>query len=751
MGIVSRIRSLFAAPSDTIKGYPTVTARVSKEEDRIGLTGAFSASLSTIATKFPYEFYTVIDNLSLIDPYVSKYIYSTIALGNAGHNLEIDTTSESQANQIIQVANDLAARCYPFAGGMDGLVNGLLSQLARSGGLCVEWVPDNALSRVERAFIIPMSTIKFRYDSKGNMVLCQDQGVIKSNSDFGLIPLNPVQTTFHAATARDGNPYPIPPALAALESCSVHRTISDKIKQWMDKVSALGILLAEVEPPPREPGETQQAYNNKATSYLSDIAESITDNMSSGIGVAYNNTKFSFNNTQASAQGAKDILQIILQGLFSGLSRHPIFFGWNFSTTESYAKVVYEEMMQGVVAFQHGVKRALEHGHRLNLALNGYGDVGVSVKFNAGGSLDEFRDAEAEYMRTQAVIAQIEPGVISTAEARQLLGHDDIKAGSGDFIAAFDNKTCRYHKVIKNQKKSWSGVSFNNLRYDEFDDTYETYINNKVDDANDNGIEDFISWLMLQGDVDQDTFVKGGSEKLINYIENEIDVPSVQAKAQTYLTEYWQESKTDKKLFGEQYDKTSKGLSDAEKLAIAYLIADVEPYQVGKYLSKSQLRVKQIENFLADYYQRHQSGDHGLLRAQLGDFFKGLSNTASELIAGQAFARAKTWASMYSLQEEGITEFVVDGPRDNRKCEYCWGMLDKVFSVEKEIKHIENIIDTQDPDIAKVGKDVSARFAGKDGLNRLLASSAKEIQYTGLASPPYHPRCRDYVVARRLK
>lgn len=748
MGITSRIKSLFAAPEMGKRGYPMVTARVSKEEDRLGIEGTFSASLSNIAAKFPYEFYTVIDNLSLIDPYISKYIYSTISLGNTGHSLEIDTASESEADKIIQIANDLAARCYPFAGGMDGLVNGLLSQLARSGGLCVEWVPDNALTRVERAFIVPMPTIKFKYDTKGNMILCQDQGIIQNDSTNGLVPLNPIQTTFHAATARDGNPYPVPPALSALESCSVHRTISDKIKQWMDKVSALGILLAEVEPPPREPGESQTAYNNKASSYLADIASSITNNMSSGIGVAYNNTKFSFNNTQASAQGAKDILQIILQGLFSGLSRHPIFFGWNFSTTESYAKVVYEEMMQGVITFQHGVKRAIEHGHRLNLALNGYGDVGVSVHFNSSGSLDEFRDAEAAYMNAQAILAQIEPGVISIAEARQMLGHDDVKAGAGEFIASFDNQKRQYTKIIKSRQKVWNGFTISNQSYDDLFNTYETYLNNQVDEANDDGIEAFISWLMLQGDIPADEFVSSGTSKLIEYIEKNIDTGAVSNKAQTYITDQWQESKRDRRLFGSGYDKQTTGLSDREKLAIAYLITEVEPYQVGSYLSRSTLRVRQIENFLASYYERHMSGDYGLLRAQLGNFFNGLSDSATELIAGQAMMRARTWGSLYSLQEEKITEFVIDGPRDNRKCDYCWGMMDRVFRVETEIRHIENIVDSEDPDIAKVGQDIHARYPGKNGLNRLLATPSVEIQLTGLASPPYHPRCRDYIVAR---
>jgi hypothetical protein len=438
---------IFAALRRQPKADARVTARVSRSEEEFGSPNfsAFMAGMNQIAAKFPFEMYEMIDNMTLLDPYVSKYHHSTVSLGNTGHALEINASSEARANEAIQIANDFAARCFPLSAGLDGLINSLFSQIARTGGLCVEWVPNPAMNMIEQAYLVPVKTLRFRYTESGALQLCQMQ-----NMSLDLIPLNPVQTTFHAVTVRDGNPYPIPPALAALEPCMQHRTIMTKIKTWMDKLSALGVLLAEVQSPPRSIGESDAEYDSKAAEYLQKIARTITDNLDSGLGVAYDNVKFTFNNTSAGAQGGKDILQIVLQGMFAALQRDPVFFGWNFNSTETYAKIVYEEMVQGIKTFQLGVKRAVEHGHRLNFALQGYGDIGISVQFQGNRSVDAFRDAEADYMKAQGILAQYtaEPKpLISYEEARRLLGHDEKRAGAGEFVASFNRSLKRYQLI----------------------------------------------------------------------------------------------------------------------------------------------------------------------------------------------------------------------------------------------------------------------------------------------------------------
>lgn len=465
MSFWSRVRDVLLGPQTQVaSAYPKVTTRKSIDEELPAVPNFKNLALgaNSIEAKFPFEIYEVIDNLTFLDPYVNKFHTTTISMGNTGHNLVLDATSQEQADQAIAVANQFAARAFPLGGGLDGLVNAMFSQIARSGGLCVEWVPDMRLTQIQRGFMIPMKTIRFIYNSKKEMILCQTQGM-------DLVPLNRVQTSFHNVVARDTNPYPVPPAIAGLEHASILRNVILKVKDWMEKVSAMGILLATIERPPREPNETQTEYDQKAQQYLDLIATTIQENMSNGIGVGYDNIAFQFNNTQASAQGAKDVLQIVLQGLFAGLQTDPIFMGWNFNSTETFAKVVYEEMQQRIKTYQLGVKRALEHAHRLNFAMQGMGDIGVSVQFKANRSLDAFRDAEAEMMMTNKYVAEIESGIITAEEARKFLGYEDKAAEAGEFVATFNRRTNTYEfglpeEPVRIDRKPLSPQGFEELK-----------------------------------------------------------------------------------------------------------------------------------------------------------------------------------------------------------------------------------------------------------------------------------------------
>ena len=425
--------------------YPQATANVRITQDDpelvpgpLGRAGGID--LYTLPAKFPFHVYELIENLMMLDPYMSKYHYTTVALANQGHTLEIMAPSETRADRAIAMANDFAARCFPLSGGMDGLMNGLFSQVARSGGMCVEWVPDITLSTVRRAYLVPIKTLRFRYDASGDPELLQEQA-------GKLVRLNPVQVSFQNAVPHDGNPYPVPPTIAAIEACTHHRNIMRHISTWMKKISIFGVLLGQVKSPPRMPGEEQSSYDARSSVYLQKIAKTIADNLNSGIGIAYDNVEFTFANTQAGAQGAKDILQIVLQGLFAALNRHPIFFGWNFTSTESFARVVYDELQQGLKAFQLAAKRVVEHGHRLNFSLGGLGDVGVSVQFRSSASVDAFRDAEAKYMESQTVLSQYEAKLITFEEARRLLGHDEKKATSGAYVASYNRESQRYIRI----------------------------------------------------------------------------------------------------------------------------------------------------------------------------------------------------------------------------------------------------------------------------------------------------------------
>ncbi len=451
MSLTDRVRGLFGRPRKRPpRGFPMVLPRISRDagQHSVGDLG----ELYSLPASFPFELYDIIDNVAILDPYVSKYVHTTVSLSNVTHKLYIRASDERRATEAIDACNQFAARCYPLGGGLDGVVSAMLSQLARTGALCVEWTPDRAFTRIERVFLVPVKTLRFRHrNAQGEIELTQQQ-------DGELVALNPVQTSYHGLIFRDSNPYPIPPIISALEACATHREIMGQIRVWMSKISSLGVMLAEVQPPPREPGETQSSYDSKSGRYLQRIADTVVNNLNNGLGIGFSNIKFTFQSTQSGAQGAKDILQLVLQGMFSALQRDPIFFGWSFHSSDSLASVVYEEMFKSLKIYQLGVKRSLEHGHRLNLAFNGMSDVGVSVQFRDDEGGDVFKVSEAKMMMAQAVISQMESGLISREEARRLLGHEDKSIDSGAYVAAFNRRSNSYG-MEPFIPRMWSGAN----------------------------------------------------------------------------------------------------------------------------------------------------------------------------------------------------------------------------------------------------------------------------------------------------
>lgn len=431
---------------------PYIVPRLSRDEDAINsLTFDGLKDTYTLPATFPFGLFDVINRVAVMDPYVSKFVQTTVSLGmGSGHNLHVKTDSQARANEAIDCANQFAERVL-----IDRVQCGLLKQLALTAACSVEWAPNRSITEISRGFLIPIRSLRFRYaDNAGTLELVQLQG-------GKLVPLNPVQTVYHPLILRDDSPYPVPPIASALEACETHRVINKQIKTWMEKISSLGVLLGEVEPPPRESGETQAEYDRKAALYLKEISETVAENLNHGIGIGYNNIKFVFQNTQSSAQGAKDILQVVLQGLFAGLQRDPIFFGWSFQgSNEGMAKVVYEEMLRSLNLYQLGVKKCLEHGHRLNLAFSGMGDIGVDVEFNNDFLKDVFKESEARQMLTQAVVTQKEAGLITVEEARKALGLDDRTVTSGAYTASFNQQRRRY-SLNPHITAVWNGFTKN--------------------------------------------------------------------------------------------------------------------------------------------------------------------------------------------------------------------------------------------------------------------------------------------------
>jgi len=702
--------------------YPRVTARVSRDNEWLSdYTSRFIAGLSWIQGKVPGVLYDVIDNLTYTDPYMSRFHQTMISLGNVGHELIIQAPNQARMLQALEVANELAAKCFPLSYGMDGLVNALFSQAARHGGLCCEWVPDKALTAIQRVFVVPIRSLRWQYDNNGNLELYQDQ-----NGE--LVKLNPIQTTYCNLIMRDTDPYPVPPAIAAISSCMTHKEVVEKIKVWMDKVSAFGVLLASVDPPPREVGESQAQYDAKAEKYLQEIADSIRDNMSAGIGVGYKNIDFSFQNTQASAQGARDILELVLKGLFAALHTDPIFFGWSAHASQNVGPI-YDEMKARIKVFRSGVKRCIEQGHRLNLALRGFGDVGLTVDFGGEMADDIFKVREAKLMESQAVVQLVQSGIITVDEARKQLGYGDPTPPAQNIIVSFSKELGRYVKksetftLITNSYSINKTPSIASLKQAFRSAMLGGYI----------WLQSWVATVVADHLPGREEFISEALSRIIDRVESDEELGLA---IQSLIIDIQEVAKESKNLAA----KRSAIWDDWDMAAISALAGILEADAVSRFISGTPARLKTLSDYMGELYDTLGStGEFSIaLKKRFEDIVTSMSNVAADLIANHALESAKNIGLLSGFADRGVEYVRIDGPRDNRKCKFCYGMLDRVFNVgELKSKYLS---------LLENAKDKTALPMATDVIDDAFSVSDSKLLDLGVALPPYHPRCRDYIV-----
>jgi hypothetical protein len=734
----------------TANPYSVATARVSQD---IGFNPyldikKYWGHLGVVPSIVPYQLFDLVDWLTLTDPYVNKYHQSTIALANAGHILTIDAPSASEAQKAINEANRLAERCFPLSGGVFGLSSACFSQLARTGATCVEWVPNPSLDYVDEAFVVPVKTIRFTYREDGmGYTLCQQQIGIGALEHIGIVPLNMAQTFYYNAVVRDGSPYPIPPIISAIESCGIHKDIIDKIRMWMAKLSSLGVMIAEVEPPPRYPGQTQENYDAFAQGYLDKIAQSVSTNMASGLAVAYNNTKFQFSNTQAGASGAHDLLQMVLQGVFAGLQRDPIMFGWNSGKSDAFVKVIYEELQQGLKFYQSGVSKVIEMGHRLNFALLGLGGCNAHISFKPSRSLDSFRDSEASYMDSKKILEQLTslPPAISVDEARRKLGYDEVPIlNENTFVAEFSNTNNEYRALSKESHI----YSFPVQPNDNGSDSYSGRLENILSKANNEGYLAFSAWLAMQMKLSREQVVREGINTYISHLEDSIKTEEVSQIALQEVRDSWREGQEDPRLFAKSdIKKTDTNKGSDEAAALVYLASIFEPYSTKNFMSRSKWRLERTRSAIDDLYSQYGLDNPtpdkiNAFKLAASFFIGNMSQEAAAAIGNIASSRAKRWGATFALKDSGVKRFVVVGPEDDRKCAFCYAMLGKVFSVDSEVENINNTVQSKSPDY-----DMLEFITKKYTVAQVKEMSGEDIQAAGLGGPPYHNNCRDWLEA----
>ena len=392
----------------------------SSQESLTTITKGLASYLSYwdgVEPALPPSYLDQIARISLVNPDMSQALNNWVALGNPGHDLVI-TGDENIVQAAHQRINAKAVSLARHTAGIDGLVNKYLEQVALTGAISSEDVVTlGSNPGVEEVVIVPVRQIRFRREG--------DQYVPYQLPDKGdEIRLNPVTYRYLAFMTIENSPYAKPPMLAALEPILDQHEMKKNIQFIIRKFGLFGLISASVTPPKREVGETVNEYQKRVQDYLSEVLKAFKENFQEGMAVYTSDITVERTNLTSDARGVQEIFRMNEEQVFSGLGSDASMHGRTYSTTETYARVVYDLLQRHVEGFQRPVKRRIERTYQLDLALAGIPVEQVTLHFNRARSQDPLTDARAQDLAWRVLREKVETGLVDPNNAARELGYD---------------------------------------------------------------------------------------------------------------------------------------------------------------------------------------------------------------------------------------------------------------------------------------------------------------------------------------
>lgn len=428
--LFEKLNALFRKPEPPVSAISPLFQALKRISDPVETyTSSMLGGLNIIQPDIPFTYLDSIEALTLVNPDMSQATANIVQLGNTGHFIEIVSKGKRTAKSSVEILRDAAKRIYPLSAGVDGLVNVLLGQLARTGALSAEIVPAKRLADgIQEVVMVPANSIRWSRNKDGTLSPYQYvSGTYLSlkAKDYGYIKLNPETYTYFAADSVEGNPYGIPPFASVLSVIGIQNNMLLNIASVVKKVGLVGFLSVLVNAPPLKKGESQSTYESRLQTYLNNVSASVTKDFSTGIFVGLKNQHvFDHKDIGGDFRGVPELFQVIEEQVITACHQDPAMFGRTYSTTETYAGVVFDKLLHSLEGYQRLVRRFLERVYTYELKSHGIIVDDVNVRFKSAKPLKDKEEQEARSLKIENVLKELRAGLISWPEAARALGYD---------------------------------------------------------------------------------------------------------------------------------------------------------------------------------------------------------------------------------------------------------------------------------------------------------------------------------------
>lgn len=801
-----RVRSAAYQPPEEIDPASLPVGRISTDNVTFGqLLRELVNEMNTVNPAFPIGYLEAMQNLSLVNPDIAQMVDNIVHLGNTGHKVMVQANTEDAEVEILTELNRFVTTAFNHYGGIDGFINSSLAQIARGGAVSIEWVVDDALTGLDHVVFVPLKDIRFIFDGDSGQYIPYQRTNNFSDGDSGLIQLNTLTYQYCPLQVLDNSPYAIPPILSALESIVIQRDIIKNLRFISKKMGLLGFVNFLVRAPKQVPGETTDRYVSRCQAFLDEQAERLKHNYRDGIAVGFMDSfSVEHHSITGDARGAKDLFEMNEQQVFSGLKADPALHGRTYSTTETYASVVYEKMLSITTNYQRIVKTILEYGCKLHLRLAGLDYYDFWVEFEPSQSLNAERDEGTYATKINNLKLLYDQGIIDQNQFAQEAGYEapaeaeprDLFSPSVQNVESknrtsfiFNKQSGRYeslshrHRAIAVAHPSCAPVEKKSTDH-LFDKLYQQVIHRYYGDCNAS-----IQRLKAEGLTPSQKkvwefqkfyfaevypIIGGASESALNavktYLKNfdfttgdsELFASGVlQTATQKFGSELIESA-----LVAEIIKDLTKiyryfRLEDAEPFAGKFpikpsfelvdekaieFLRDSDNFYFGRYFSDPQTQ-RSLKKWLTNEYMR--SGRNLRDPGELSKFFKSFQERVSQedykilRVVETTTNRARNWGNIFTVEQAQGATIEITGPMDNVTCAWCKNMVGKQFKVDAVVRHVKDVMSSNPEDLPYLNPFLPGRI----DKNAVPDISEDHLLAQGIALPPYHPHCRHgYVV-----
>lgn len=386
-------------------------------------------NIDQVHPDFPIEFIDLIQKLVLITPDLSQAVKRIVQLANTGLEFELEDASESEQEKArLEIKRFMALQ--------PGLINSLIRQVCITGAVSAEAVPNLNLKGLAELRLVKTASIRFgRVQEAGRTVLRPHQAVA-----HGYAALNPLQYYYEALEKSEESPYGIPPFIAALENVFVQQSARKSTRSVLEKLGLLGFLHVVRRRGRPRPGVRPEDAAATEEKELNDLRDSAVKRLSKGLVVSYDDTDIKHSNVTGDTRGFDSVWKTNEEQIASGLDIDPAILGRSYSTTETYAGVVFTAFVRKLANMRQPVESFLKFALTLHLRSLGYRFSRLHGVWGPDASINRQADAEAERVRAeteqiqiQNALAKVQAGLITLDDAARELGYEKAtgKAAAG--------------------------------------------------------------------------------------------------------------------------------------------------------------------------------------------------------------------------------------------------------------------------------------------------------------------------------